>query len=75
MTKIAKTLALQAVGTSNKLYEKTKNPKFVAKGFDFTESTKSTILLEALKDLEARRVAGVSPELLEKERSVKVEAR
>lgn len=73
LAKMSKALSNQAVKAAYGLYQKTGNQKYLYKAFDFCENAKSTLLLDALRDLEARKVAGVSEEILNKEQKLKVE--
>lgn len=56
--------ALQSLGV--------KSEDYFARTFEYMEFSKSSILLEALRDLQARKVSGIPKELLEKEQKYKV---
>lgn len=59
------TYALQSLNTDGEDY--------FARTFEYIEFSKSSILLEALRDLQARKISGIPEELLDKEQKYKVE--
>lgn len=72
LAKMSKALSNQGVKAAYGLYKGTGKLKYLSKAFDFCENSKSALLLDALRDLEARKVAGVPEAILEKEQSLRV---
>lgn len=60
-----------AIATAKSLYDKTKNATYLSKAFDFMERGKSFLLLESLRDLEAKSFGGVPDSLVAKENNLK----
>jgi CHAT domain-containing protein len=56
-----------AVKISYKLYNQTKNPKFIETAFEFSERSKSSNLLASVKDMKAKEFGGIPDSLLTKE--------
>lgn len=55
------------------LYEKYKRDKYLQDAFTIIEKSKSTLLLEGIRDSEAKRYGGVEEELLKKEEETRVQ--
>lgn len=63
----------QAVLTAHGLWELTQDKKYLSEAFKYAELSKSAVLLESLRDLKARKVNGIPPEIIEKENQLKVD--
>jgi len=50
-----------------------KDPKFKEKAFSFVEKSKAAALAQVLQESQARQFAGLPPDLLEKERNLKID--
>lgn len=61
----------QAMDISFFLLDKTKDPYFMHQAFRIAERNKATVLLESLRELEAKNLAGMDDRLLEEEQTLK----
>ncbi|MCK4346865.1 MAG: tetratricopeptide repeat protein, partial [Bacteroidales bacterium] len=59
------------IQTALRLYKSTQNEEFKEKAYEFTEKSKSAILLSALRGVEARRFGGIPENLLREEIEIK----
>lgn len=57
--------------TSLLLYDKTHDKKYLQQAFIYSEKSKYAILLSSMKDMEAKQMGGIPPELLRKESKIK----
>jgi len=63
----------QAVVTCNTLYQLTNKTEYLRLAFRYAETSKSAILLESIRDLKARKMAGIPQEKLQEENRLKVD--
>ncbi len=63
----------QAVFTCYELYRITQKREFLAKAFWFSEQNKSALLLEAVQNLRARRIAQVEESIIQQDDSLRAE--
>jgi len=63
----------QAVVTCHTLYQLSEKKKYLETAFRYAELSKSAVLLETIRDLKARRLAGIPQKLIEQEHQIKVE--
>lgn len=61
----------EAINTAYKLYNLTKDRKYVLKAFEFSEKSKSSNLLASIKDVKAKEFGGIPDSLLGKEKELK----
>jgi CHAT domain-containing protein/Tfp pilus assembly protein PilF len=61
----------EIIQTALRLYESTQNEEFKEKAYEYTEKSKSAILLSALRGIEARRFGGIPENLLREEIEIK----
>ncbi len=59
------------IQTALRLYKSTQNEEFKEKAYEYTEKSKSAILLSALRGVEARRFGGIPENLLREEIEIK----
>jgi len=62
---------IEAIATACELYNLTREQKYILKAFEFSEKSKSSNLLAAVKDLKAKEFGGIPDSLLEKEKDYK----
>ena len=62
----------QALICCEQLFLKTNKKEFLDKAFAYVESTRSSLLLQAIRDLKARKIASVPEALTKKENDLKV---
>jgi len=55
------------------LYTLTADQKYIQMAFDYSEGSKSSVLLSVIQDLQARKVSGIPDSILEKEKELKVD--
>ena len=60
-----------AINTSIELYKKTKENSFLENAFYLSEESKTTILLNSLNDVQAKKFAGIPDSLVEEEANLK----
>jgi CHAT domain-containing protein/Tfp pilus assembly protein PilF len=60
-----------AIATAHLLYEKTNEVKYLEEAFRFSEKNKAALLVAALNETRAKEFAGIPPEILEKENTLK----
>lgn len=70
---LAQEFSQQASLVCYQLYEVTKKASYLNRAFDYVEIAKSSLLLEAIRDLKARKVANIPDSLIQKENEQKVE--
>jgi CHAT domain-containing protein len=63
---------MSAIGIACKLYEHTKDQKYINLAFEFSERSKSATLLASMKDIEAKEFGGIPEEMLDRERFLKI---
>lgn len=73
MAKVTNSLFKEAVPLAHKLYEITNDYSYLETAFLLSESNKSMILLEALNELNAKKVSFIPDSLLETERQLLVD--
>jgi CHAT domain-containing protein/tetratricopeptide (TPR) repeat protein len=61
----------EAIKIAYKLYNQTKNQKYIEMAFEFSERSKSSTLLASVKDTKAKEFGGIPDSLLEKEKNLK----
>lgn len=61
----------QTVSICIELYEHTQQLDYWYQAFNFAEKSKSVLLLNAIKDAEAKLIANIDPSLIEKEKSIR----
>ena len=61
----------EIIQTALRLYESTQNEEFKEKAYEYTEKSKSAMLLSALRGIEARRFGGIPENLLREEIEIK----
>lgn len=61
----------EIIQTALRLYESTRDEDFKEKAYEYTEKSKSAILLSALRSVEARRFGGIPENLLREEIEIK----
>ncbi len=60
-----------AIATCLKLYYVTSNKKYLKEAFDFTEKSRSAVLLASMRDIEAIDIGGIPDSLKQKERNLR----
>lgn len=70
---LAQEFSQQASLVCYQLYEITKKQTYLNRAFDYVEIAKGTLLLEAVRDLKARKVANIPDTLIQKENEQKIE--
>jgi CHAT domain-containing protein len=70
---LAQEFSQQASLVCYQLYEITKKQDYINRAFDYVEIAKGSILLEAIRDLKARKVANIPDSLIQKETAQKIE--
>lgn len=73
LKKLAHKISHQAVVSSYLLYELTQKEKYLRKAFEYAEIAKAASLLEAVRDLKARKVSGIPDSLILQENELKVD--
>jgi CHAT domain-containing protein len=63
----------EAIGVAFSFYQETKNQYYFEQALSFAERNKAVILREGLQDNFAKKYSGVSEELLQQERDLKIE--
>jgi CHAT domain-containing protein len=71
--KESRTVYDNAITTAHQLYTKTKDRSFIQDAFQISEKSKSVLLLENIRDTQAKSLAGVPDSLIEQERDIKIE--
>lgn len=70
---LAQEFSQQASLVCYQLYETTQEANYLNRAFDYVEIAKGSILLEAIRDLKARKIANIPAEVIEKENAQKIE--
>jgi CHAT domain-containing protein/uncharacterized protein HemY len=70
---LAQEFSQQASLVCYQLYEITKKQDYLNRAFDYVEIAKGSILLEAIRDLKARKIANIPDSLIQKENRQKIE--
>ncbi|WP_052599223.1 CHAT domain-containing protein [Aureispira sp. CCB-QB1] len=70
---LAQEFSQQASLVCYQLYEVTQKENYLHRAFDYTEIAKGSLLLEAVRDLKARKVANIPDSLIQKENEQKIE--
>ncbi|CAA6813989.1 MAG: Unknown protein [uncultured Aureispira sp.] len=70
---LAQEFSQQASLVCYQLYAITQKESYINRAFDYVEIAKGSILLEAIRDLKARKVASIPDSLIQKETAQKVE--
>lgn len=70
---LARQLGGYATNTCYRLYSQTKAPKYLEAALRYMEMAKASTLLEALRDLEAKKIAQVPEALTAQERDLKIQ--
>lgn len=73
LAELAQEFSQQASLVCYQLYEITKKPNYLNRAFEYVEIAKGSILLEAIRDLKARKIANIPTEVIEKENAQKIE--
>jgi CHAT domain-containing protein len=73
LEKESRSIYSSAIQIAYQLYLETKDNQFVQDGFLISEKSKSSMLLENIRDREAKTFAGVPDSLIDKERDYKIE--
>ncbi|MCP4442660.1 MAG: CHAT domain-containing protein [Aureispira sp.] len=73
LTELAHKFSHQAVITCDALYNLTGKKDYLFRSFDYAELTKGASLLETIRDLKARKIAGIPDSLIAKENETKVQ--
>ncbi len=63
----------RAIRVSNELYKVTQNPDYLEQAFQIVEKSKAFILLEALKDAETKKFAGIPDSLVDYQESLSLD--
>jgi len=70
---LAQEFSQQASLVCYQLYDITKKESYLSRAFDYVEIAKSSLLLEAVRDLKARKIANIPDSLIQKENAQKIE--
>jgi tetratricopeptide (TPR) repeat protein len=73
LAELAQEFSQQASLVCYQLYEITQKKNYLNRAFDYVEIAKAAILLEAVRDLKARKIANIPEELIQKENEQKIE--
>jgi len=73
LARLAQEFSQEASLVCYELYAITKKKNYLNRAFDYVEIAKGSILLEAIRDLKARKVANIPDSLIQKENAQKVE--
>ena len=69
----AKEIYEKSIRVALKLNEITKDQVYAENAFEFAEKSKVSVLLDALRDADAKQFAGISDSLLEQEKEIKID--
>ncbi|MBL4716269.1 MAG: CHAT domain-containing protein [Bacteroidia bacterium] len=69
----AKEIYEKSIRVALKLHEITKDQKYAEDAFTFAEKSKVSVLLDALRESDAKQFAGISDSLLEFEKDIKID--
>lgn len=73
LAELAQEFSQQASLVCYELYEITKKQNYLVRAFDYVEIAKGSLLLEAVRDLKARKVANIPDSLIQQENEQKIE--
>lgn len=73
LTKKAKGIFEKAIQANLELFETTKDQQYLVTAFDLVERSKALILLDAVKENQAKIKVGIPASIIERERSLKTE--
>lgn len=73
LARLAKSFSQEASLTCEQLYQLTKETPYLYRAFDYVELAKGSLLLEAIRELKARKVAQIPDSILQKEQVLKIQ--
>lgn len=73
LARLAKNFSQEASLTCDELYQLTKDKLYLHRAFDYVELAKGSLLLEAIRELKARKVAQIPDSILQKEQVLKIQ--
>lgn len=73
LARLAKTFSKEASVVCYQLYELEQKPIYFNKAFDYVELAKGSLLLEAIRELKARKVAHIPDSIIQKEQALKID--
>lgn len=73
LARLAKSFSQQASLVCDELHRLTGEEHYLYRAFDYVELAKGALLLEAIRELKARRVAGIPDSTLKKEQVLKIQ--